>query len=81
MMTLKKWKTLSQEERQQFWEIEENKLEAEKLQVAEMMEKTDEALVEIHKNVSEKLGAESADEWVELLKKVRQNEIAKQSNV
>lgn len=80
MMTLEKWKTLSQEEKQQFWEIEENKLKAEKLQVAEMMEKTDEALVEIHKNVSEKLGAESADEWVELLKKVRQNEIDKQTS-
>jgi hypothetical protein len=75
MMTLEKWKTLSQEERQQFWEIEKNKLEAEKLQVAEMMEKTDEALVEIHKNLSEKLGVESADKWVEMLKKVREKEI------
>jgi hypothetical protein len=75
MMTLEKWKTLSQEERQQFWEIEEKKLEAEKLQVSEMMEKTDEALVEIHKNLSEKLGLESADKWVEMLKKVREKEI------
>jgi hypothetical protein len=49
-MNLEKWKTLSKEDRQKFWEIEENKLKAEKLQVAEMMEKTDEALVEINLN-------------------------------
>ncbi len=81
MMTLEKWKTLSQEERQQFWEDEETRLEAEKLQVAEMVEKTDEDLVEIHKNISEKLGIESADKWVEMLKKVRQKEIDKTLNV
>ena len=80
-MTLEKWKTLSQEERQQFWEDEETRLEAEKLQVAEMMEQTDEMLVEIHKNLSEKLSIESADEWAEMLKKVRQKEIDKTLNV
>jgi hypothetical protein len=81
MMTLEKWKTLSEDERKQFWENEETRLEAEKLQVAEMMEQTDEMLVEIHKNLSEKLGAESADEWAEMLKKVRQKEIDKTLNI
>jgi hypothetical protein len=80
MMTLKIWKTLSEDERKQFWKDEETRLKAEKLQVAEMMEKTDEAMVEIHKNISEKLGVEAADEWIELLKKVRQKEIDNQLN-
>ena len=34
----KEWKTLSQEEKQKFWENEKNKLEAEKLKLAEAME-------------------------------------------
>lgn len=80
MMNLEKWKTLSKEQREQFWQNEENKLEAEKLQLAEMMEKTDEALVEIHKNISEKLSVEDADKWVGLLKSVRQKEIDKTLN-
>ena len=45
----------------------------------EMMEQTDEMLVEIHKNISEKLGVESADKWVEMLKQVREREIEKQT--
>ena len=45
----------------------------------EMMEQTDEMLVEIHKNISEKLGEESADKWVEMLKKVREKEVKKQT--
>jgi hypothetical protein len=32
-MKLEEWKTLSQEEKQKFWENEKNKLEAEKLKV------------------------------------------------
>jgi hypothetical protein len=80
MMTLKIWKTLSEDERKQFWKDEETRLKAEKLQVVEMMEKTDEAMVEIHKNISEKLGVEAAEEWIELLKKVRQKEIDNQLN-
>jgi hypothetical protein len=79
-MNLEKWKTLSEDERKQFWEIEENKVQAEKLQLAEMMEKTDEVLVEIHKNISENVSVEDADKWVALLKEVRQKEIEKQTN-
>jgi hypothetical protein len=37
-MKLEEWKTLSQEEKQKFWENEKNKLEAEKLKLAEAME-------------------------------------------
>jgi hemerythrin-like domain-containing protein len=46
----------------------------------EMMEQTDEMLVEIHKNISEKIGEASADKWVEMLKQVREREIEKQTN-
>jgi hypothetical protein len=46
--------------------------------VNEMMEQTNEMLVEIHKNISEKIGETSADEWVEMLKKVREKEIERQ---
>ena len=46
----------------------------------EMMEQTDEMLVEIHKNISEKLGEASADKWVEMLKQVREREIERQTN-
>ena len=46
----------------------------------EMMEQTDEMLVEIHKNISEKLGEASADKWVEMLKQVREREVEKQTN-
>jgi hypothetical protein len=46
----------------------------------EMMEQTDDMLVEIHKNISEKLGEASADKWVEMLKQVREREIQKQTN-
>ena len=46
----------------------------------EMMEQTDEMLVEIHKNISEKLGEESADKWVEILKQIREREVEKQTN-
>lgn len=81
MMTLEKWKTLSKEERVEFWQNEENKLKAEKLQLAEMMETTDEALVEIHKNISEKLSVEDADKWVIMLKELREKEINKTLNV
>jgi hemerythrin-like domain-containing protein len=48
--------------------------------VNEMMEQTDEMLVEIHKNISEKIGEASADKWVEMLKQVREREIEKQTN-
>ena len=81
MMTLEKWKTLSKEERVEFWQNEENKLEAEKLQLAEMMETTDEALVEIHKDISEKLSVEDADKWVAMLKELREKELNKTLNV
>jgi hypothetical protein len=40
-----------------------------------MMEQTDEMLVEIHKNLSEKIGEASADKWVEMLKKFREEEV------
>jgi|LakMenEpi03Aug12_release.lakeMendotaPanAssembly.Ray.scaffolds.fasta_scaffold6863126_1 hypothetical protein len=43
--------------------------------VNEMMEQTDEMLVEIHKNLSEKIGEASADKWVEMLKKFREEEV------
>jgi hypothetical protein len=45
----------------------------------EMMEQTDEMLVEIHKNISEKLGEASADKWVEMLKQIREREVEKQT--
>ena len=47
--------------------------------VNEMMEQTDEMLVEIHKNLSEKIGEASADKWVEMLKQVREKEIENQT--
>jgi hemerythrin-like domain-containing protein len=47
--------------------------------VNEMMEQTDEMLVEIHKNLSEKIGEAAADKWVEMLKQVREREIEKQT--
>ena len=47
--------------------------------VNEMMEQTNEMLVKIHKNLSEKIGEKSADEWVEMLKKVREREIERQT--
>jgi hypothetical protein len=37
-MKLEEWKTLSQEEKQKFWENEKNKLEVEKLKLAKAME-------------------------------------------
>jgi hypothetical protein len=43
--------------------------------VNEMMEQTDEMLVEIHKNLSEKIGEASADKWVKMLKKFREEEV------
>jgi hypothetical protein len=53
-------------------------MKTEKEVVNEMMEQTDEMLVEIHKNLSEKIGEASADEWVEMLKKFREKEIKRQ---
>jgi hypothetical protein len=47
--------------------------------VNEMMEQTDVMLVEIHKNLSEKIGEASADKWVEMLKQVREKEIERQT--
>ena len=44
-------------------------------QIAEVMEMTDDMLVEIHKNLVEKVGKESANNWVEMLKKFREKEI------
>jgi hypothetical protein len=44
-------------------------------QMAEVMEMTDDMLVEIHKNLVEKVGEESANNWVEMLKKFREKEI------
>ena len=43
--------------------------------VNEMMEQTDAMLVEIHKNLSEKIGEAAADKWVEMLKQAREKEI------
>jgi len=44
-------------------------------QIAEVMEMTDDMLVEIHKNLVEKVGEESANNWIEMLKKFREKEI------
>jgi hypothetical protein len=79
-MTLETWKTLSEDERKQFWKDEQTRLEAEKLALAEMMEVTDVSLAEIHKNISEKAGVEAADSWVKFLKEARQREIDKQTS-
>ena len=57
----------------------ENKMKTEEEIVNEMMEQTDEMLVEIHKNLSEKIGEASADKWVEMLKQVREREIETQT--
>ena len=61
------------------YELKEMKKTAEEI-TNEMMEQTDEMLVEIHKNISEKLGEASADKWVEMLKQVREREVEKQTN-
>ena len=79
MMNIEKWKTLSNEERQKWASDDKNFTQASELQVAEMMEKTDEMLIEIHQNVSEKLGTAAADEWVIMMKELRQNEIDRQT--
>ena len=57
----------------------ENKMKTAEEIVNEMMEQTDEMLVEIHKNLIEKIGEASADNWVEMLKQVREREIEKQT--
>ena len=57
----------------------ENKMKTAEEIVNEMMEQTDEMLVEIHKNLSEKIGEASADKWVEMLKQAREREIEKQT--
>ena len=44
-------------------------------QIKEVMEMTDDMLVEIHKNLVEKVGEESANNWVRMLKKFREEEI------
>lgn len=44
-------------------------------QIAEVMEMTDDMLVEIHESLVEKVGEESANNWVEMLKKFREKEI------
>ena len=44
-------------------------------QTAEVMKMTDDMLVEIHKNLVEKVGEESANNWVRMLKKFREEEI------
>ena len=44
-------------------------------QTAEVVEMTDDMLVEIHKNLVEKVGEESANNWVRMLKKFREEEI------
>jgi len=49
-------------------------------QIKEVMEMTDEMLVEIHKNLVEKIGEQSANEWVEMLKNFREREIKTQTN-
>ena len=41
----------------------------------QIREMTDDMLVEIHKNLVEKVGEESANNWVEMLKKFREKEI------
>jgi hypothetical protein len=57
----------------------ENKMKTAEEIVNEMMEQTDEMLVEIHKNLIEKIGEAAADKWVEMLKQVREKEIEKQT--
>ena len=79
MMNIEKWKTMSNEERQQWASDGKNFTQASELQVAEMMEKTDGMLVEIHQNVSEKLGTTKADKWVTMLKDLRQSEVDRQT--
>jgi hypothetical protein len=44
-------------------------------QIKEVMEMTDDMLVEIYKVLVEKVGEESAINWVEMLKKFREKEI------
>lgn len=44
-------------------------------QIKEVMEMTDDMLVEIYKVLVEKVGEESATNWVEMLKKFREKEI------
>ena len=44
-------------------------------QIKEVMEMTDDMLVEIHKGLIEKVGEESANNWVEMFKKFREKEI------
>jgi hypothetical protein len=44
-------------------------------QIKEVMEMTDDMLVEIYKGLVEKVGEESATNWVEMLKKFREKEI------
>ncbi len=57
----------------------ENKMKTAEEIVNEMMEQTDEMLVEIHKNLIEKIGEAAADKWVEMLKQVREKEIENQT--
>jgi hypothetical protein len=57
----------------------ENKMKTAEEIVNEMMEQTDEMLVKIHKNLSEKIGEASADKWVEMLKQAREREIERQT--
>ena len=44
-------------------------------QTAEVVKMTDDMLVEIHKNLVEKVGEESANNWVKMLKEFRDKEI------
>ena len=44
-------------------------------QTAEVVKMTDDMLVEIHKNLVEKVGEESANNWVKMLKKFTEEEI------
>ena len=44
-------------------------------QTAEVVEMTDDMLVEIHKNLVDKVGEELANNWVRMLKKFREEEI------
>jgi hypothetical protein len=74
-MKLEEWKTLSQEEKQKFWENEKNKLEAEKLKLAEAMELVDELYSEgfTPKGLSETNNSIDGDAFDEAVSKLLGN--------
>lgn len=81
MMNLEKWKTMSNEEKDQWASNDKNSNQASELQIAEMMEITDKMLIEIHQNVSETLGTTKADKWANILKDLRQSEVDRRTKL